>query len=263
MRYTYENALMMTGWDASFVPVQKLTHLSPACIEEMKVLYVLSSDIGEEVGLRHQGRTRQLVKDPILVSTTAGRETLNTFVALESVETLVGDTKPFLTLSMILHLHGSLMKGIHPDAGMIRRSVTYTTRESGRYFYISPNSCEQELQGLIDNTNINIDKNLSLKEKFEVSAEFFVRFLTIHPFSDGNGRVARLVVNYLLWSSLGIPFRIPSEIVGRETYLDAVSSAQPAPGGTVSRPHKLLKLLIEGAGYSVGTALSFERMLGD
>lgn len=263
MKYTYEDALVMKGWDASFIQLRKPTHLSSRCIEEMKVLYVLSSDVGEEVGLRHQGRTRQLVKDPTLLSTKAERETLNTFVALGSVEELVGVAKPFLTLSMILQFHDLLLKGIHPDAGMIRQSVTYATRDGGRYFYISPNSCEQELQGLIDNTNINIDKSLSLKEKFEVSAEFFVRFLTIHPFSDGNGRVARLVVNYLLWSSLGIPFRIPSEIVGREKYLDAVSSAQPPPGGTVSRPYKLLKLLIESAEYGVGTALSFERMLGD
>jgi fido (protein-threonine AMPylation protein) len=39
----------------------------------------------------------------------------------------------------------------------------------------------------------------------ELAAKFHVRFVTIHPFADGNGRMARLLLNYILQSN-GFPF---------------------------------------------------------
>mmetsp|Transcript_42895 Transcript_42895/g.109742 ORF Transcript_42895/g.109742 Transcript_42895/m.109742 type:complete len:99 (+) Transcript_42895:422-718(+) len=95
---------------------------------------------------------------------------------------------------------------------------------------------------------------------FQIAAHFWARFLIIHPFPDGNGRVARLAVNYLLWNELGFPVWIPSECISRDTFLETITACQPEQGGTLSRPCALLALLIESADFSLGTALSYQQM---
>ena len=51
--------------------------------------------------------------------------------------------------------------------------------------------------------------NEKLKSVFKIAAWFVFEFLDLHPFSDGNGRLARLLCNYILTSSLGTPFATP------------------------------------------------------
>jgi len=48
-------------------------------------------------------------------------------------------------------------------------------------------------------------KNNGKIHPVELAAKFHVRFVTIHPFADGNGRMARLLLNYILQSN-GFPF---------------------------------------------------------
>ena len=41
-------------------------------------------------------------------------------------------------------------------------------------------------------------KNEGLIHPVELSAKFHTKFTSIHPFADGNGRMARLLMNYIL-----------------------------------------------------------------
>ena len=56
----------------------------------------------------------------------------------------------------------------------------------------------------------------------ELASEFHYRFVIIHPFSDGNGRMARLLMNFILDRS-GYPM-IDISVKNREKYLDALAS---------------------------------------
>ncbi len=48
---------------------------------------------------------------------------------------------------------------------------------------------------------INFYKNNKKMNPVELSARMHYKFEKIHPFGDGNGRVGRLLMNYILWSN--------------------------------------------------------------
>ena len=58
----------------------------------------------------------------------------------------------------------------------------------------------------------------------ELSARFMHRFLVIHPFQDGNGRTARLLMNLVLMKN-GYPVLTNISIRDRKKYLAALQEA--------------------------------------
>lgn len=88
--------------------------------------------------------------------------------------------------------------------------------ESGENYNI-----HKKMTELIDWVN-----NVAFKNEEEImldAAEFHARFVQIHPFRDGNGRLARLLTNYLLILNGKNLISIPSKYDDRKdyfTYLD-------------------------------------------
>jgi Fic family protein len=68
------------------------------------------------------------------------------------------------------------------------------------------------------------DKNKARLHPVELAALVHLKFVTIHPFADGNGRVSRLMMNFVL-NRNGYPMlNIPYE--GRNSYCGALERAQ-------------------------------------
>jgi len=91
---------------------------------------------------------------------------------------------------LVLKLHGMLMNGIKPDAGLYRRHpvrILGVNLPTANYLRV-PDLVPQVI------------KKASSKSKdiIAVAAEVHSRFEQIHPFSDGNGRVGRLLVNAMM-----------------------------------------------------------------
>ena len=77
----------------------------------------------------------------------------------------------------------------------------------------------QKFQGFIDN-KYWIDNCKSVDELYEIEARFHIRLLHIHPFEDGNGRTARIILVYNLCNHNLAPCIITKEI--KKEYCDYI-----------------------------------------
>ena len=76
------------------------------------------------------------------------------------------------------------------------RPNSVITRYGDRFEYATPEETPALMSDLIDWYN---DAERSGKfTPIELAAIFHYRYIRIHPFEDGNGRIARLMVNYIL-----------------------------------------------------------------
>jgi len=91
---------------------------------------------------------------------------------------------------LILKLHSILMNGIRDDAGSFRK---HAVRIVGTYI---PTANYLKISKLMD----ALVKDISSKEKDAIAhiSNIHSRFEKIHPFSDGNGRVGRLIMTAML-----------------------------------------------------------------
>jgi Fic family protein len=92
--------------------------------------------------------------------------------------------------SLVLKLHSILMNGVRPDAGGYRNhSVLITGVNLPTANYVSvPNLVPEVMKKITNKTSDIVALSASVHSKFE----------QIHPFSDGNGRVGRLLINAML-----------------------------------------------------------------
>jgi len=100
-----------------------------------------------------------------------------------------------ITNEMILHLHYILLNKIsdyEKYQGIYRPVQVYITGSMHEF------PIPQEVPGLMKQLIDWYTKNHNLIHPVELSAKFHTKFTTIHPFADGNGRMARLLMNYIL-----------------------------------------------------------------
>ncbi|HLK81450.1 MAG TPA: Fic family protein [Xanthobacteraceae bacterium] len=114
--------------------------------------------------------------------------------AVEIIRSFVRDPeRPFkLRSSMILQLHHAALEGLHPLAGTYRNTAV-TIGGSG---HTPPHSAfvAEEVEHLCNYVNDNWSKSSAL----HLAAYVLWKLNWIHPFSDGNGRTARMVSNVVL-----------------------------------------------------------------
>ena len=118
---------------------------------------------------------------------------------------------------LIRKLHELLMDNIDfESAGRFRRIDSIGIR--GVEFAVSPALLiEGELENIIDRYYVNMENG---GHPFEEAVLFHYNFELIHPFTDGNGRVGREVLNYML-TETGFPRLIVSKSM-REVYINAL-----------------------------------------
>ena len=127
--------------------------------------------------------------------------------------------KKDLSLQVILMWHRRLFIGTKPDiAGKIR---AHQVAISGSRF-IPPSPVE--VQPLLRDFFRWYDSIKSSTHPVELAAAVHLRFVTVHPFSDGNGRMSRLLTNFILqrhgYPLLNIPYD------NRRSYYNALERSQ-------------------------------------
>ena len=95
------------------------------------------------------------------------------------------------------NLPGGIQTSYVIHAGQYKtRPNSVITRYGDRFEYASPEETPALMTDLVDWYNeAEQSENYS---PVELAALFHYRYIRIHPFEDGNGRIARLLVNYIL-----------------------------------------------------------------
>ncbi len=85
----------------------------------------------------------------------------------------------------------------------------------------APEQVPQAMMYLLYNT-----EKTEYRSSFEKAAEFHIQFERIHPFSDGNGRTGRILVNFILLKDNKAPIVIERD--DRAKYFDLLSRQDTA-----------------------------------
>lgn len=180
-------------------------------------------------------------------------------VTVEMVKEAVRDKSMPMTQNFIRQLHMVLLREDYtvyrdlPGGGQTSYTVhagqyktrpnSVLTRYGDRFEYASPEETPSLMNDLVDWYNI-AEKEGKLSP-VELAALFHYRYIRIHPFEDGNGRIARLMVNYILarhgWPMIVIRNRKKPE------YIEALHRSDQKVG----------KIPSEGANAPMGKITSF------
>ncbi len=184
---------------ASFARRERITFITDSnAIEGSTLDYGLTERVVSD-----QKRIENFQKRGIIV-TGMGREeqeALNLNKCLDIYEKMLA-ARVEISEEMILGLHHTLLSKIEGYAQYqgIWRPVNVMIRGSDHVF---PH--HSQVPGLMQDLLVWHTKNRGLTHPAELAAKFHTRFTSVHPFADGNGRMARLLMNYILQTN-GFPF---------------------------------------------------------
>jgi Fic family protein len=187
--------------------------------EQMAIEYTYNSNAieGNTLTLRE---TRLVIEEGITINGKSISETLeakNHPEAMAFVENLVA-TRSEIDENTVLHVHKLIMSGVVDDAGQYR---TARVRLAGANFMPPPSSdVRSKMNELLTWLKDNPDEYTPM----ELAAVFHHRFVQIHPFTEGNGRTARLLMNAILLR-FGYPFIVIVSTQDRSRYLKTLMEA--------------------------------------
>lgn len=127
-----------------------------------------------------------------------------------------------------------------------------------KYGFAAPDEVPEKMHDLLNRTNAALDAVFAKKKNaphpLDVAFKFHLEVLDIHPFHDGNGRVARILSNLILIATGYPPFWITKP--ERTTYYNYIADIQGYGGkpdlfyeymaGLVLRSQQLVLDVVEG-----------------
>ncbi len=148
-------------------------------------------------------------------------EAIDHYEAIGCVRALARSSAP-LTEADIRNLHGLVVRRSNPDiAGRYADQARYVLTDAGRHAFPLP----VEVPALVG------DMSAWLRSAPDTPATAFDahrRLVDIHPFNDGNGRTARLLMNLLLLRGFYPPVSVRPH--DRSAYIAALQAAQSCAG---------------------------------
>lgn len=116
------------------------------------------------------------------------------------------------------------------------RPNSVITRDGDRFDYASPEETPALMGDLVD--WYNAEERMGALTPVELAALFHYRYIRIHPFEDGNGRMARLMANYILlrhgWPMIVVRSRRRQEYIDALRQSDLTAGQSPSDGAHAS-----------------------------
>jgi fido (protein-threonine AMPylation protein) len=178
------------------------------------VAFVLSSNRLEQVGTQGEEETRALCEsatDEPPDLELKSRETVQTLLGLQCAHRLVGEmraavvadgTPPhhalLLSPGIQCQIHAELMRGLVAQPGSYRTAEAYPYGCS--FFYAPPETIESRQLVWTDAFNdlVAALPAVTLPDAFRLAALALFHSVQVHPFSDGNGRLCRILASAVL-----------------------------------------------------------------
>ncbi|MFW5759829.1 MAG: Fic family protein, partial [Cyclobacteriaceae bacterium] len=123
--------------------------------------------------------------------------------------------------AIICHSTGEVLNtvlgSVDGSKGEYRKSASYA---QGGSYYLSSAKIPAAMQSFCKEANLKLSEATNLQAQYDLSFDLHYNLVTIHPWIDGNGRTARLLMNYIQFY-----FEIPLAKVflqHRQTYINAL-----------------------------------------
>ena len=136
-----------------------------------------------------QKEVEKIIKKQYLKKTTAKKEIREVNNAIKAFELIRGNNFK-LNQRSIIELHKLVTSGLNIEAGYKKVNIVVNNKKT-----VSPDKVCESMSELLLWRNTQQKKKL---HPFILAAIFHNRFEYIHPFSDGNGRVGRLLFIWML-----------------------------------------------------------------
>lgn len=209
----------LKGWLDSFRP------FPPAVVRELKRFYDVKFTYHSnaiEGNTLTQSETEIVLEKGITIGGKTLIEHLEAIghkEAIDYIEELTQQDAP-VSEREIRDLHSLIMRGIdRAEAGRYRR---LDVKAAGTEYAYPPHYQLQELMGsFVEWLNSEVAQGL---HPIVYAAQAHYRFVSIHPFRDGNGRVGRLLMNLILLRR-GYPIAVITN-ERRKEYIDVLIFAQ-------------------------------------
>lgn len=231
-----------------FIKLQRLIYLTEILIGEGKLDSIM--DLNE---------LEKCLNNPNAYKSNRESTNLNkTIVLFLKTKLKLFDNLPQLpiatfTSEFICKIHKKVAVKIMTKAGSFRKIHCAPAHENWQY--LEPENIAKHLDKLCENVRNEIIKQQStqlshktrLRDRIKITATFLVNFLQIHPFTDGNGRVGRILLSWLLSDIFVFPVPLFTHLSSRKIYLDCLRKTRTS---IPYIPKDLARLILESAAYS-------------
>lgn len=147
-------------------------------------------------------------------------EAVNHQQAIHFIKDLVQDQMR-LNSHVLKQIHQLILKGIQDQHAGQYRSVPVLISGSK---HVPP--APYLIDKLMEDYFLFYEQNLGRLHPVILAAEMHERLVTVHPFIDGNGRTARLVMNLILWQNGFTTVNIKGGKKSRLAYYNALEKVQ-------------------------------------
>ncbi len=158
----------------------------------------------------------------------------------------IGRGEVRITENRIKEIHKAIIFDETDMPGRFKNRNNYIYNYQGERFDFTPQEgtieATNSLTNWLDNELTAFKKKKSKKTVPEIAFEYHLRFLTIHPFLDGNGRTGRILMNLILIAHGYPPIIIRTE--EKDLYSKHISHAQQYEENPVPLYEMLGNLLI-------------------